>query len=168
MHYTSTVWPDWASFESFWRRILVQNYPNATFRAILRASILRNNCYGYFLGNLLETFGLPFISTSVSVTRFDEILPLWQKVTSRWQNFDCLFLFRQNAEPTLANLLHCWANFQCCKWPNIEKYSNHLVTLSVTRSTRMIWTRHRRVSQAWASPTYCIILPRICYELSAT
>ena len=37
------------------------------------------------------------------------------------KNFDSLFLTWLNAEPTLANLLHCWANFQCCKWQNIEK-----------------------------------------------
>ena len=46
-----------------------------------------------------------------------------------WQIFNGLFLIWQNAEPTLANLLHYWANFHCCKWPNLEKYSNHLVTL---------------------------------------
>ena len=66
---------------------------------------------------------------SVSVTRFGEMLPLWQKFTSLWQIFDCLFLIWQNAEPTFANLWHYWAIFHCCKWPNIEKQSNHLVTL---------------------------------------
>ena len=39
-----------------------------------------------------------------SVTRFGEILPLWQKFTSLWQIFNGLFLIWQNAEPTLANL----------------------------------------------------------------
>ena len=32
-----------------------------------------------------------------------------------------LFLICQNVDPTLANSLHNVANFQCCKWPNIEK-----------------------------------------------
>ena len=31
--------------------------------------------------------------------------------------------------PTLAKLLCFWTAFQCCKWPNIEKQSSHLVTL---------------------------------------
>ena len=39
-----------------------------------------------------------------SVTRLGEILPLWQKFTSFGQIFDSLFLIRQNAERTLANL----------------------------------------------------------------
>ena len=67
--------------------------------------------------------------TTVSVTRFCEISPLWQKFTSRWQIFDGLFLIWQNAQPTLANLWHNWDNFHCCKWPKIEIKSNHLVTL---------------------------------------
>ena len=61
--------------------------------------------------------------------RFGEILPLWEKFTSYWKIFDALFLIWQNAEPTLANLSHFWANFHCCKWPNIEQLCNHLVTL---------------------------------------
>ena len=44
-----------------------------------------------------------------------------KKFPSLWQIFDSLFLIWQNAEPTLANLWHYWANFHCCKWPNIEK-----------------------------------------------
>ena len=31
------------------------------------------------------------------------------------------------------NLLCFGAIFQCCKWPNIEKYYNHLVTLIYTQ-----------------------------------
>ena len=61
-----------------------------------------------------------FNYATASVTRFGEILPLWQKFTSIWQIFDSLFLIRQNAENTLANLWHYSANFHCCKWPNIE------------------------------------------------
>ena len=38
-----------------------------------------------------------------------------------WRNFDRLFLFWQNNKPTLANLLHLWANLHCCKWPYIGK-----------------------------------------------
>ena len=35
-------------------------------------------------------------------------------------------------EPTLANLMCFWANFHCVKWPNIEKWAWHLVTLIVS------------------------------------
>ena len=31
-----------------------------------------------------------------------------------------LFLIWQNAEPTLANLWHYWANFHCCKWSYLK------------------------------------------------
>ena len=40
--------------------------------------------------------------------------------TSLWQIFEGLFLSWQNGEPTLANVWHYWANFHCCKCPNIE------------------------------------------------
>ena len=39
-----------------------------------------------------------------SVTKFGEISPLWQKLTSLWLIFAGLFLIWQNAYPTLANL----------------------------------------------------------------
>ena len=66
---------------------------------------------------------------TISMTRLSKISPFCQKLTSFWQIFDSLFLIWQNAEPTLANLWHYWANIHCCIWPNIEKYSNRLVTL---------------------------------------
>ena len=56
-----------------------------------------------------------------SVTRYGEILPLWQKFTSLWQMFNGLYLIWQNTQPTLANLWHYWTNFHCSKWPNLEK-----------------------------------------------
>ena len=56
-----------------------------------------------------------------NVTRFGKISPLWQKFTRSRASFNGLFLIWQNAEPTLANLGHYWANFHCCKWPNLEK-----------------------------------------------
>ena len=70
------------------------------------------------------------------VTRFGKSLPLWQKFASCWQICDGLFLIWQNAEPTLANLWHYWANFHCCKWSHIEKESNHLVALQLANLDR--------------------------------
>ena len=64
----------------------------------------------------LEAFTListPFSVTSV--TRFAEISPLWQTFTSLWKMFDGVFLIWQNSKPTLANMLHYWANFHCYK-----------------------------------------------------
>ena len=66
-----------------------------------------------------------FCSVS-SVTRFGEILQLWQKFTSLWQFFDGLFLTWQNAEPTLANLWHYWAIFIVA---NGQILKHNLVTL---------------------------------------
>ena len=57
----------------------------------------------------------------ISVTRFGEISPLWQKFTSLWQFLDSLFLIWQNAEPTLVNFGHYWSYFHCCKRPIMEK-----------------------------------------------
>ena len=44
-----------------------------------------------------------------------------KKFTSLLPIFYSLYLIWQNAEPTLASLSHYWANFHCCKWPNMEK-----------------------------------------------
>ena len=49
------------------------------------------------------------------------------RVEKIWQNVDSLFLIWQNAEQTLANVWHDWANFHCCKWPNIEKKSKQFM-----------------------------------------
>ena len=40
-----------------------------------------------------------------SVTRFDEISPLWQYILRHWQNFDGLFTIWQNFVSTLAKVL---------------------------------------------------------------
>ena len=71
--------------------------------------------------NEMMFFSLSFYNFASSGTRFGKNLSLWQKCTSLWQCFDSSFLICQNAEPTLVNLWPCWANFHCCKWPNIEK-----------------------------------------------
>ena len=48
------------------------------------------------------------------------VWPDLAKVTKSMPFFT-VFLIWPNAEPTLANLCHYWANFKCCKWPNIKK-----------------------------------------------
>ena len=92
-----------------------------------------------------------------SVTRFGEILPLWQKFTIFCQICDCLFPIWQNAEPTLANLWHYWANFHCCKWPKIEKWSNHLVTLHESAAAQSshnesVRRKHKTLEKAFELP----------------
>ena len=42
---------------------------------------------------------------AASVTRFCEILRLWQKFTCVWQIFDGLFRIWKNAEPTLCKFV---------------------------------------------------------------
>ena len=78
-----------------------------------------------------------------SVTRFGEFSPLWQKLTSLWQILDSLFLIWQNVEPTSANLVHYWVHFHCYWCPNIEKKSNHQVTL--LESSNTIRSRTRQI-----------------------
>ena len=70
--------------------------------------------------------------TKTSVTRLGEISPLWQNLKVFGQLLKALFTIWQNCEPTLAFILYCWANLHALKWPNFEKYSRYLVTLSKT------------------------------------
>ena len=64
---------------------------------------------------------------SDSVTRFGEILPLWQKFTSLWQFFDSLFLFWQ-----MLSLLWqiCDINGLICIVANSQILKNNLTILS--------------------------------------
>ena len=55
------------------------------------------------------------------VTRFGEILPLWQIFSSLGQLFKALFSVLQNFEPSSAIFYALWAFFCCWKWPQIEK-----------------------------------------------
>ena len=57
-----------------------------------------------------------------SVTRFDEISPVWIILKSLWQFLEDLFSIWSNFEPTLTKNLCYWANFHCFKWSNIQKY----------------------------------------------
>ena len=50
-------------------------------------------------------------------------------------NFWWFISYLANCWSYFGDFLHYWANFHCCKWPNIEKESNHLVTLL----RRKIW-----------------------------
>ena len=90
--------------------------------------IVLNN---FFLRNLSFNFKSKKESTplfiyfmawhDISVTRFDEIPPLWQKIKTLNQLFVGLFIAGQIFEPTLANLLYLLASFHCSKWPNIKQ-----------------------------------------------
>ena len=111
----SVTWlqrPYWATRNARWWRLIaaaapVQTQPLISFRKKQK---------------LVKIFWVKeIVSPHCSVTRFGEISPLWRQFTSLWQIVDGLFLILQNVNPILANLLHNWANFHCCKWPNIEK-----------------------------------------------
>ena len=66
----------------------------------------------------------------LSVTRLDEISPVWQNFKVFGQHLKALFPIWQTFDPILANILYFWANLHSYKWPNFEKYSSHLVTLN--------------------------------------
>ena len=51
---------------------------------------------------------------SFSATRFGEFTQLWPLKK-------CAFSIWQNFELILANFVCHWANFNCCKWPNIDQ-----------------------------------------------
>ena len=64
----------------------------------------------------------------------DQIGRNFATLAKKWKSLANVWIFISylaNVEPTLANLLHYWANFHCCSWPNIEIQSNHLVTLTM-------------------------------------
>ena len=64
----------------------------------------------------------------ISVTRFGEILPLMR----RYKTLGTLNRFIYCLVILLTHFgifIWLWANVQCCKWPNIKKYTSHLVRL---------------------------------------
>ena len=63
---------------------------------------------------------LPLKSSMDSVTRFGEIPPLWQIIKNLWPHIQGLFGFGQSFQLTLSQFVCFWANFNCCKWQNIE------------------------------------------------
>ena len=65
-----------------------------------------------------------------SVTRFGEISPLWHKLFKSLAILKALFSVLQNFESALGHFWCSYANFPCCTWPNIEKWSSRLVTLN--------------------------------------
>ena len=80
-------------------------------------NIERREAQKAHLNSSLECF---LIKVDYCVTRFDKILPLWQKFTSLWQIFRGWLLIWQNVESILAILWHYWANFHGYKLPNIK------------------------------------------------
>ena len=76
----------------------------------------------------------------ISMTRFGEILPLWQKFTSLWQKFDSLFLFGKMLSLLwqicdIVGLIFSVANGQIFKnnltiWSHwVEQTDGHLLSL---------------------------------------
>ena len=60
---------------------------------------------------------------SISVTRFGEISPLWQKFKTFWLSLEGLFSIWQNFKPTLANISSKWQAFIVV---NHQKLKNNL------------------------------------------
>ena len=61
------------------------------------------------------------------MTRFGEISG--QTFKNMFLNGPTACSVWQNFEPTWQNVHEYWANSNCCKSPNNEKYSSYLVTL---------------------------------------
>ena len=91
--------------------------------------------------------------------RHEERGTVWQDLATVYKslaNFRRFIshLIWQNAEPTLANSLHYWANFQCFEWPNIE---NNLTIWSHLRGRRFFsLVPFKLNSRYWSTylPTY--------------
>ena len=65
-----------------------------------------------------------------SVTRFGEILPLWQNVKSLCLFNENLFCIGQNFEPKLANFYEFGQTFILVNGPIFKREFSHLVTLA--------------------------------------
>ena len=70
------------------------------------------------------------------------------------QTFDkCMTVhfFGKMLKPTRANLLHYWANFYCCKWPNLKNNLTILVTLVlfILMSARLLHLPPGSVTRCW-------------------
>ena len=57
----------------------------------------------------------------ISVTRFGEILPLWQNFKSLWLFFEGLFCIGQNIEPNWANFNDIGQNFIVVNCPILKR-----------------------------------------------
>ena len=76
----------------------------------------------------------------VSCVQCDQIwrnFATFAKIKKFWAIFWRLFSIGENFEPVLPNFVCCWAHFNCCKRPNIEKQFCHLVTLQLRECTCM-------------------------------
>ena len=60
----------------------------------------------------LKRFRVQVFFIEISVTRVGEISPLWHNLTRYGQIFESLFSIWHSYEPTLANVVCHWANFQ--------------------------------------------------------
>ena len=92
-----------------------------------------------------------FTEQTLSVTKFGEISPFWQKLKCLGQFYEGLFRIWQKLLSTLANFIYNWAIFHGIKWKNNENYKSHLVTLI---PLIVKW----KVAQ-WIVSNRCIVIP---------
>ena len=109
----------WVQENSFWKVVLSERKILNHISSQLEIPTTPLEIDRYLLVRLIDTIDTHRFRRS-SVTRFGEILPIWQNFTNIWQIFDCSFPVWQYTDPTLAKLWHYWASFHCCKLPNIE------------------------------------------------
>ena len=74
---------------------------------------------------------------STSVTRFGEILPLWQNFDSLLQCFVGLFIIWHNFDPTLNKIIRQY--IVAVIGQILNKLSSHLVTLAHVQAPQMIF-----------------------------
>ena len=74
------------------------------------------------------------VVTQASVTRFEEILPPWQKFKSLWPFLDGLFSILKNVLPTYA----IFNAFGVVSGQILNKKSSHLVTLHPTNEAKKL------------------------------
>ena len=76
-----------------------------------------------------------FIYVETSVTRFGKTLPLWQNLPVFGKFSTAYLVFGKMLSLLWQIWSIIWLIFIFCKWKNIDKYSNHLVTLVETNKT---------------------------------
>ena len=74
-------------------------------------------------GHLILSLSLSLSGRVTRFAKFGKSLQVFVKTSCQ------LISYLSNCWAYFGKMQHYWANWNCSKWPNIEKKSNHLVTL---------------------------------------
>ena len=96
--------------------------PSSSFKLFSRAAVWPDLAKKLNFGQFYQVFGK--YNCLVLILLICENSQLWAILQCLTKAiFKCLFWYLQSFEPNVAICLPIWAQFHCCKWPNIEQTS---------------------------------------------